>query len=192
LLLTGQAGEQNDLIALPLASEGASGRNRIAGAGESEAVGVPRAVLQTPFEESNAEVSPDSRWLAYQSNESGRDEVYVRPFPDVARGRWQVSTEGGKMPLWARSGNELFYRLLDGAVVAVSVERGTGWRNGRPTQVVPPGYFFGGEVVRAYDVSPDGRRFLMIKQNRPEGTAAQYLVLVQNWTEELKRLVPPR
>jgi hypothetical protein len=95
------------------------------------------------------------------------------------------------MPLWARSGDELFYRLLDGAVVAVGVESGTVWRNGRPTQVVPPGYFFGGEVVRAYDVSPDGRRFLMIKQNRPEGTAAApYLVLVQNWTEELKRLVP--
>jgi hypothetical protein len=86
LLLTGQVGEQNNLIALPLVPEGPSGRSRIAGVGESEAVGGLRVLLRTPFEESNAEVSPDGRWLAYQSNESGRDEVYVRLFPDVGRG----------------------------------------------------------------------------------------------------------
>ena len=65
-------------------------------------------LIRTPFIESNPEVSPDGRYLAYQSNESGRDEVYVRPFPKVNEGRWQVSTAGGTSPLWAKDGRELF------------------------------------------------------------------------------------
>ena len=68
-----------------------------------------RALLETSFVEQNAELSPDGRWLAYQSNESGRDEVYMRPFPNLEAGRWLVSTNGGTTPLWARSGEELFY-----------------------------------------------------------------------------------
>ena len=70
--------------------------------------GEPRPLVQSTFSELNAELSPDGRWLAYQSNESGRDEIYVRPFPDVTGGRWQVSTGGGRSPLWARTGGELF------------------------------------------------------------------------------------
>ena len=66
-------------------------------------------LVQTPFFERNGEVSPDGRWLAYESNESGQFEVFVRPFPDVNKGRWQVSTGGGTQPLWARNGQELFY-----------------------------------------------------------------------------------
>jgi serine/threonine-protein kinase len=71
--------------------------------------GRPQPLVQTPFNEINGEISPDGRWLAYESNESGRLEIYVRPLPDVNSGRWQVSTEGGTRPLWARSGRELFY-----------------------------------------------------------------------------------
>jgi len=71
-------------------------------------------LFQTPFSELNAEISPDGRWLAYQSNESGRDEIYVRPFPNASAGRWQVSSDGGSRPVWARNGQELFYLATGG------------------------------------------------------------------------------
>src|SRR5262249_977194 len=72
----------------------------------------PQPLVQTPFVETNAELSADGRWLAYQSNESGRNEIYVRPFPNVTAAKWLVSTAGGNQPLWARSGRELFYRSM--------------------------------------------------------------------------------
>ena len=74
-------------------------------------------LVQTTFTERNGEISPDGRWLAYQSDESGQFEIYVRPFPDVNSGRWQISTGGGTRPLWARRGRELFYVAPDGAVM---------------------------------------------------------------------------
>jgi serine/threonine-protein kinase len=145
----------------------------------------------------NAEVSPDGRWLAYQSNESGQFEVYVRPFPEVDGGRWQVSTGGGKKPLWARSSKELFYREPSGAVMSASVESGPTFRAGNPTKLVEGGGYFAPllELGRTYDVSPDGQRFLMIKVGgESDQTAAlpPSIVIVQNWSEELKRLVPTR
>jgi Tol biopolymer transport system component len=76
----------------------------------------PQPLVQTMFGERNAEIAPDGRWLAYESNESGREEIYVRPFPDVSGG-WQVSTGGGRMPLWSRNGQELFYGSPDGALM---------------------------------------------------------------------------
>src|SRR6266571_8027514 len=69
----------------------------------------PQVFVNTAFDDWNGQFSPDGRWVAYQSNQSGRDEIYVRPFPDVNAGRWQVSTGGGAKPLWARNGRELFY-----------------------------------------------------------------------------------
>ena len=74
-------------------------------------------LLQTPFAERNASISPDGRWLSYEANDSGQFEVYVRPFPEVNSGKWQVSTGGGTRPLWARSGEELFYVSLTGALM---------------------------------------------------------------------------
>jgi serine/threonine-protein kinase len=143
------------------------------------------------FAELNAELAPDGRWLAFQSNESGRDEIYVRPFPDVAGGRWQVSTSGGRTPLWARTGRELFYRSADGAVMGVRVEPGPAWRGSPSTQVLPARYFDdSGTTGRTFDVAPDGRRFLMMKEAGGEGAAPPQMVVVQNWFEELKRLVP--
>jgi serine/threonine-protein kinase len=147
-------------------------------------------LLETSFVEQNAEVSPSGQWLAYQSNESGRDDVYVRPFPNVGAGRWLVSTNGGRTPLWSRSGQELFYVTLDGAVMSVPVHRGAAWQHGRATQVVRPVYFHAGEVYRTFDVSGDGQRFLMIKQNDNTADVPRSIVVVQNWHEELKRLVP--
>jgi serine/threonine-protein kinase len=152
----------------------------------------------------NADISPDGRWLAYESNESGQREVYVRPFPDVSGGRWQVSTGGGTRPVFGRNGQELFYLATTGTVgtdatlMSVRIQPGSTWTAGNPAKLFTGRYFYNdGQGAagdgRTYDVSPDGRRFLMIKDS---GTVGQQtatppnLVVVQNWTEELKRIVP--
>ena len=79
--------------------------------------GAPVDLLSTPFNELNSDLSPDGRWIAYQSDESGRFEVYVRPYPDVNGGRWQVSATGGTRPLWGRDGRELYTSLLKKGVI---------------------------------------------------------------------------
>ena len=150
-------------------------------------------LLRGAYGERNPEMSPDGRWLAYESDESGRDEIYVRPFPNVDGGKWQVSVDGGTRPLWERDGRELFYYTAARGVMAVPVRTGTTFAAGTVTVV------FGGSAYsvpisrRMYDVSSDGRRFLMIKQAPTTGERAAapvQLVVVQNWLEELKRLVP--
>jgi len=151
-------------------------------------------LIQTPFAERNGDVSPDGRWLVYESDESGQFEIYVRPFPDVMGGRWQVSTGGGTRPLWARNGQELFYLAPTGALMRVGVERGPTWTATAPAQLAGGRYFAAaGNPGRTYDVSPDGRRFLMIKVGgESDQTAPPSIVVVQNWVEELKRLVPAK
>jgi Tol biopolymer transport system component len=150
-------------------------------------------LIQTSFAEQNAAVSPDGRWLLYEANDSGQFEVYVRPYPDINSGKWQVSSGGGTRPLWARSGQELFYASLTGALMRVGVERGPTWAATPPSMVVREGYFTvpGGNPGRTYDISPDARRFLVIK-NAPTdaGAAPPGIVVVQHFDEELKRLVP--
>ena len=144
------------------------------------------------YVERNGEISPDGRWLAYQSNESGQNEIYVRPFPEVNSGRWQVSTKGGTQPLWARNGQELFYVAPDGTLMHVAVERGPAWRNGTPAKLFDNTYAWAlpGFVGRSYDISADGRCFLAIKAASQQTGAPSNLVVVQNWFEELKRRVP--
>ena len=101
-------------------------------------------LLQTKFDERNGIVSPDGRWLAYESNSSGPIEIYVRPFPNVGGGQWQVSTAGGTRPLWARSGKELFYVGADGALLRVPVEAsGATWNAGTPTKLLEGRYYTG-------------------------------------------------
>jgi len=142
-------------------------------------------LLDTMFEESYPAVSPDGRWLAYVSDESGSEEVYVRPFPDIdTGGRWQVSTSGGTQPLWARDGQELFYRS-GGAVIAVPVQTDPNFTVGNP-QVLFEGDYHLAPGGPNYDVSPDGERFLMIRG--VEGTSQ--LTVVLNWFSELERLAP--
>ena len=142
-------------------------------------------LLGTTFAESYPAVSPDGRWLAYVSDESGNEEIYVRPFPDIDGGRWQVSTGGGTQPLWA--GQELFYRTGD-AVMVVAVQTD-------PSFVAEtPEVLFEGDYLIAnggpnYDVSPDGERFLMIKQIENPSEMPR-IIVVQNWFEELRRLAP--
>jgi Tol biopolymer transport system component len=156
-----------------------------------EAKTAPTPLLAEPHSESNGVVSPDGRWLAYQSNESGRDEIYVRPFPHVNSGRWQVSADGGTRPLWSRDGRELFYYLPPGVIMAATIGPGSSFTPGKPT-VVLKGTYLSPQTGRMYDVSPDGRRFLLIKESRGESGAppAPQLIVVQHWLEELKRLAP--
>jgi serine/threonine-protein kinase len=127
---------------------------------------------------------------------SGQFEVYVRPFPDVNSGHWQVSTGGGTRPLWARNGQELFYASPAGALMRVRVERGASWAAATPTLLIKEGYVTvpGGSPGRSYDISPDGQRFLMIKagDGSDQAAAPPRIIIVQHFDEELKRLVPTK
>ena len=147
-------------------------------------------LIGTEFDESDAEIAPDGRWLAYRSNASGQEEVYVQPFPAVDRGRWKISTAGGRDPLWSPNGRELFYRTPAG-VMRVPVETTDGFTAGAPSLVVAGAYFMQG--ARSYDISRDGRRFLMMKARRdPDDPLAglTQIVVVQQWFEDLKARVP--
>ena len=107
-------------------------------------------LLQTKFDERNGIVSPDGRWLAYESNSSGSFEIYVQPFPNVGGGQWQVSTAGGRQPLWARSGKELFYVGADGALLRVPVEAsGATWNAGTPMKLLEGRYYTGAAPLAA-------------------------------------------
>jgi serine/threonine-protein kinase len=152
-------------------------------------------LVQTPFNERNGEVSPDGRWLAYEADDSGRYNIYVRPLPDVSSGYWQVSTDGGTRPLWARTSQELFYLSVTGALMRVGVAPGPTWAATAPTKLFEGPYgASANQSGRTYDIAPDGKRFLMIKAGASAGQTAvpTSLVVVQNWREELKRLLPTR
>ena len=150
-----------------------------------------------PFDELNAEVSPNGQWLAYESNESGRREIHVRPFPNVEANRQQVSINGGTQPLWARNGQELFYESM-GTLMRVPVKTGATFERGTPEKVFDRRRMFVRPLFagpgRMYDVSADGQQFLMIKETgvADERPPSARIVLVQNWFEELKRLVPTK
>ncbi len=152
--------------------------------------------LATRFQESEAAFSPNGRWVAYQSNESGRTEVYVRPFP-AAGGRWQVSDEGGAYARWAANGRELYYRTDEGIMV-VSITDDGSFTASRP-RLLTAGNFLGGSTGVAvagstfadYDVAPDGR-FVMFPSSGDEAPNIQLARVVVNWFDELRRLVPRR
>jgi serine/threonine-protein kinase len=128
-------------------------------------------------------VSPGGRWMAYTSDETGRPEVYVRPFPNVSEGKWQVSREGGVSPVWGPYGRELFYRRGQ-EMILVSIETNPRFTQGT-SRVLFTGSYLGGPG-RNYDIAPDGKRFVMIEAAPPRDE----LIVVSNWFEELKRLVP--
>ena len=136
-----------------------------------------------------ANISPDGRYFAYQSDESGGFEVYVKPYPPVGQARWQISMGGGMAPVWARSGGELFY--LDGSnrLLAVPVQTsGTQFKSGKPAKLFETAY---SSDFYSYDVSPDGQRFLMMKQSEAgDRMRPPTMVVVLNWLEELKQRVP--
>ena len=150
------------------------------------------SLVHSSATDANAEVSPDDRWLAYDSDESGQFEIYVRPFPDAARARWQVSVGGGRQPLWSRDGRELFYRDFSGALLSVPVVLAPTFGAGAPRKILDDaGYAGDGRFLsgRTYDISRDGRHFLMLKYLP---SASPSLVFVLNWTAELTQHVPAR
>jgi serine/threonine-protein kinase len=145
--------------------------------------------LRTPFTEGAANFSPDGRWLAYISDESGRPETYVQPYPGPG-GKWQISTEGGTEPVWSRNGRELFYRSGN-KMMAVETTTQSGFSAGKPRMLFEGQYLTSvfPQPGVAYDVSPDGQRFLMVKETETGRSTAQ-IIVVLNWLEELKQRVP--
>jgi serine/threonine-protein kinase len=154
-----------------------------------------KPLLQGKYYYDHPRISPDGRWLAYASNESGQDEIYVRPYPEVNNGRWQVSINGGDGPLWSPDGRELYYRNGE-SVMAVPVETRPIFKPGKPKALFRGTYFsviVGQAVLSQWDISPDGKRFLMMKEATSTGKPAESprkINIVLNWFEELKQRVP--
>ncbi len=144
--------------------------------------------LQTPFNDTAPQFSPDGRWLAYTSDESGRFEIYVQPYPGPG-GKWQISTEGGTEPVWNPSGRELFYRNGD-KMMAVDIATQPSFALGKPRMLFEGPYLPTPGTTPNYDVSRDGQRFLMLKSNAREQAAPTQINVVLNWFEELKQKVP--
>ena len=143
----------------------------------------PRAVVNTPAYEGGAQFSPDGRWMAYASDESGQMQVYVRPYPGPDR-KYPVSTQGGSQPLWNRNGRELSYRNAHKMMV-VDVTTSPGLVLSQPRQLFEQRYAFLTTTIPNYDISADGQRFVMVKDESGSGR----LNVILNWHEEL-RLVP--
>jgi serine/threonine-protein kinase len=155
-----------------------------------------RPGFQNPISDRYPEFSPDGHWLAYTSNEFGSDQVYVQRYPGSGPAQ-QVTTEGGSQPAWARNGRELFYTVADRRgrnivrMMAVDVTPGPTMTIGAPRMLFE-GPFLVGTPLRNYDVTPDGTRFVMAQVIEPPVPPLTQIVVVENWFEELKRLVPPK
>jgi Tol biopolymer transport system component len=173
---TGSTDGQRDILALRV------GRDTL-----------PRPLLTAPYDEESPVLSPDGRWLAYVSDETGRREVFVRPFPDVEAGKWQVSTAGGTSPVWAHSGRELFFMNGSHEFVSQAVLPGAAFTRGAQRVLFGMAGYRELNNYSSFDVSPDDRRFLML---RPKAGAAAkeapVLVVVENWLEEVNWLMRER
>jgi Tol biopolymer transport system component len=144
----------------------------------------PRPVLQTKFDEHDARLSPDGRWLAYVSNESGRDEVYVQTYPEPT-GKWQASTSGGSYPEWRGDGSEMYYVASDQQLMAVPIQTTPNFMAGLPRGLFNARVLFPGAASSAYAVSKDGSTFYIIE---PAGGASLPVTnVVLNWPEALKQ-----
>jgi serine/threonine-protein kinase len=137
-----------------------------------------------PATEAEPAVSRDGRWLAYTSLESGVPEVYVRPFPDAASARWQVSTAGGGDPVWSHTGRELFYRSANEQLMTVAVHPGATFSFEQPKPLFSTANYVNINPVPSFDVSPDDKRFVFLRETA--GDERNELIVVQNWTEEMK------
>jgi serine/threonine-protein kinase len=151
-------------------------------------------LIRTPRLALNGEISPDNHWIAYQSNESGQFEVYVRPFPNVNAGRVPISVEGGSRPLWAHNGHELFYfEDKSGNLMTVPYRIvGDTFIPGIPTKLFEVGLLTN-TPFRAFDVTPDDQRFVVIKEttfNQASTTSSAAMIVVLNWSRELQERIP--
>jgi serine/threonine-protein kinase len=157
-----------------------------------------KPLLQEKHNEFQPRISPDGRWMVYTSDESGGNEVFVRPFPEVDNGKWQISVNGGDSPLWSRDGRELFYRNGD-AVMCVPVKTEPNFSRGTPRILFQGKYISAATKLQdlqlsPWDVSGDGR-FVMIKESGSTASPAaspRKINVVLNWFEELKQRVPKK
>jgi len=141
-------------------------------------------LANTPAREATPAISPDGRWMAYASNESGSNEVYVRPFPEAAKAKWQVSTAGGLEPVWANNGHELFYINGRNQMVAAEIKVSPSFVVGEQKVLFSVVSDVINGFIPSYAVSPDDRRFIFVREG--VSVAESELILVQNWFEELK------
>jgi Tol biopolymer transport system component len=168
-----------DIMILPMEGDETSGWNP----------GKPTIFVDGPSVDREASFSPDGGWLAYQSNESGKYEVYVRPFPGPG-GQWQISTGGGEYPRWSRTSKELFYRTPDQRIwVATYETEKDAFRVDKPRLWSEGTFSDRGSQARNFDLHPDGRRFAVLKATEPQRPIDR-VVFIANFSEELKRLVP--
>jgi Tol biopolymer transport system component len=153
--------------------------------------GEPKPFVNSAFNEAEPAFSPDGRWLAYMSNESGNYEVYVRPFPGPG-GKWQISNGGGLLPKWSRSGKELFYRTTDSKIMALSYTGSDDSFHADKPQLWSPGQFTElGLFTYNFDLHPDGKRFAVLKAPGTEQAAAvNHVSFVFNFFGELRRKLP--
>ena len=154
----------------------------------------PRPWLNSRSSETHADWSRNSRWIAYQSDESGRNEIYVQSYP-APGARFPVSRDGGTSPSWSRDGRELFYEMVgaDGqvAMMTVPVTTAQGFSMGAPRKLFE-GRFKWSAGSRSYDVTADGRRFVMVQWQELTPRPVSQIVIVENWIEELKRIAPSK
>ncbi len=151
----------------------------------------PRPLLTSAADERAIALSPDSRWIAYESDESGRNEIYVRPFPNVDDGKWQVSVAGGDSPVWAHNGRELFYMTPDRSMTTASFTTSGGFAIANRTPLMTLSLaILSGANYRIWDVAPGDQRFLMVRSRGGENVAdGGSPLLVQNWLTELRAAV---
>jgi Tol biopolymer transport system component len=171
---------QNDLMILPLEGDEESGWK----------AGKPTVFLNGPFVEREPMFSPDGRWIAYSSAETGRPEVYVRPFPGPG-GTWQISTDGGLFPTWSRTKHELFYGTNNGQVmVAAYTPEGDSFRAEKPRLWSEQGFVTRG-IDRMFDLHPDGERVALAPATQtPRGPRQDHVTFIFNFFDELRRIVP--
>jgi Tol biopolymer transport system component len=154
--------------------------------GDRLKAGTPEPYLMTQSANLNAALSPDGRWVAYESNESGRSEIYVRPFPASATGgKWQVSNNGGTWPVWPAKGRDILYRSGNQVMAAAYNATADSFSNGKPRVLAAtPG------ATPGFDLAPDGRLLLMMPAAADGMKAEHTLMFVQNFFDELRRRVP--
>jgi serine/threonine-protein kinase len=161
--------------------------------GRVNLTGVPRAelFLATEFNELNPALSPDGQWIAYESDREGQHEIYVQPYAAIDSGRWKISIDGGRHPIWSPDGSTLYYSAgstMSRQMMSVDIETDSGFIAGDPQLVFEFTHAWW-LPLQNHDLHPDGGRFLLVKPTEPSRTARP-IVYVQNWLEEVERLVP--
>jgi eukaryotic-like serine/threonine-protein kinase len=169
----------NDIMMLPLEGDEVSGWKP----------GKPGVFLNTPFNEYAPAFSPDGRWLAYESNESGTIEVFVRPFPGPG-GKQLVSTGGGRTPAWSPNGTELFYSTRDQIWVASYSVEGEAFRLGK-SRPWSPGRLVQRSGFNRFDLHPDGKRVAVLTAAEETEVNKDTVVFITNFFDELRRIAPP-